>query len=351
MTEAPQSTPSAAGYRMPAEWEPHARTWIAWPCRARTFGGDEALAAARETTVRVARTLVDHEPVTCLCNPDDVAEASLRLGQGVEVLPMPLDDSWLRDTGPSFVVGPAGEVAGIDWRFNGWGGLNNDFAQDAEIARQILERRKLHRFAAPIVLEGGSIHVDGEGTLITTEECLLDPARNGGLSKAEMEAALKAHTGASVVIWLGLGYDEDETRGHIDEVAAFVRPGVVVMQGAEDPDDPNQERFRDNLARLSAARDARGRDIEVIELPSAARRERNGRRLTLSYANFYIANGVVLVPQFEDAADREAVRLFRNLFPDREVEPVDALDIVAGGGGLHCITQQQPAPPEVDSST
>ncbi|UEM19538.1 agmatine deiminase [Skermanella mucosa] len=335
------STPAADGFRMPAEWERHSRCWMAWPCRPETFAGgiDAACAAYAE----VAQSIAQFEPVAMVCNQADVAEVSLACGPGIEVLPMPISDSWIRDTGPSFVVNGAGQVAGVDWGFNAWGNNYPDHQVDAELAGHMLEHLGLPRYQAPLILEGGSFHVDGEGTLITTEECLLNPNRNPNLGKAEIEQHLKDYLGVRQVIWLGRGYEQDETDGHIDEIACFARPGVVLALTTDDTGDPNFRIFQDNLDRLKAARDAHGRELEVVPLRQPHRRDHNGVRLTLSYTNFYIANGGIVMPAYEDAADDEAFRTLRKVFPDREVLQVLALDIVKGGGGIHCITQQQPA--------
>jgi agmatine deiminase len=186
--------------------------------------------------------------------------------------------------------------------------------------------------------------VDGQGTLLTTEQCLLNPNRNPGLDRREIEEQLRCHLGVSTVIWLGEGYEQDETDGHVDEIACFVKPGTVLALTTDDPDDPNFRPFQDNLDRLRAARDAQGRELEIVPIRQPARREQKGVRLTLSYTNLYIANGGIVMPAFEDPADDEAYRTVRRLFPDREVVQIPALDIVRGGGGIHCITQQQPAP-------
>lgn len=336
------TTPAAQGFFMPGEWAPHSGCWMAWPCRRETWP-EGAFEAACDAYAEVARAISRFEPVTMVCDPSDVAESSLACGPGIRILPFPLSDSWIRDTGPSFVVDGKGGLAGIHWDFNAWGSNYADYGPDREVGRLVLEHLGLPRFQAPLVMEGGSFHVDGEGTLITTEQCLLNPNRNPGLGRDEIERQLKDHLGVSTVIWLGQGYQDDETDGHIDEIALFVRPGVVMAITTDDPGDANFKAFQDNLDRLKRARDARGRSLEVIEVRQPQRRDQNGIRLTLSYTNLYIANGGVVMPAFEDPADDEAFRVVRKAFPDREVVQVPALDIVRGGGGIHCITQQQPA--------
>ena len=329
------------GYALPPEWAPHARTWMAWPARPATWHG--SIEAARAVHVEVAKALAAFEPVTMVCSPSEMAEASLMCGAGIDLVPVPLSDGWMRDIGPTFVTDGAGGIAGIDWIFNGWGGLHDEFAADAEVAAEMLKIRGCQRRAAPIVLEGGAFSGDGAGTLLVTEECLLDPRRNPGKSKADLEAVLAYYLGVKTVIWLGRGYEGDETGGHVDEVACFVKPGTVMLQMTSDPGDPNYLTQHENLARLRSARDASGQVLEVVEIPQPARREQNGRRLTLSYINFVFANGGLILPSFGDAADDPAFRIFSGLFPDRKIVQLLADDLVIGGGGLHCITQQEPA--------
>jgi agmatine deiminase len=336
------ATPAEDGFIMPAEWHPHDRCWMAWPCREALWG--ERLDAAREASAEVARAIATFEPVTMIANPEYLAEVSLRCGASVACLPMAHDDCWMRDNGPTFVVDGNGGVAGIDWRFNAWGEKYRPYDRDAAVAQAVLEHLELPRYAPPLVLEGGAIHVDGEGTLLTTEQCLLNPNRNPDLSKAEIEALLGAHLGVRQVIWLGQGLEDDETDGHVDNLACFVRPGVVLVLSTEDPEDGNYAALADNLARLRAAKDAKGRALEVVEVPQPERGGGDdGLRLGKSYVNFYIANGGVVLPSFEDAKDGTAYEILAKCFPERELRQVPALDIVHGGGGIHCITQQQPS--------
>jgi agmatine deiminase len=299
---------------------------------------------ARAVHVELAKALATFEPVTMVCSPSEMVEASLMCGPGIDLVPIPLSDGWMRDIGPTFVKNGAGEIAGVDWIFNGWGGLHNDFAADAEVAAEVLKVRGCPRLAAPIVLEGGAFSGDGAGTLLVTEECLLDPRRNPGKSKADLEAVLAYYLGVKTVIWLGRGYEGDETGGHVDEIACFAKPGTAMLQMTSDPEDPNYLTQHDNLARLKSARDADGRTLDVVEIPQPARREKDGTRLTLSYINFVFANGGVIMPSFGDACDDPAFRIFSGLFPDRKIIQLLADDLVVGGGGMHCITQQEPSP-------
>ncbi|TWB16695.1 agmatine deiminase [Nitrospirillum amazonense] len=342
MTYTPGS-PAAAGFVMPGEWHPHDRCWMAWPNRAETF--PNGLDAARQAYAAVAKAIAQFEPVTIAAPPGEVADASILCsGAPVSVIPVPLSDSWIRDNGPSFVIDGKGGIGGVDWDFNAWGRNYDDFEADTHVAAEILKGQDIPRFKAPLVMEGGSFHVDGEGTLITTEECLLNPNRNPGLTRGEIEGHLRDFLGVRQIIWLGRGYEQDETDGHIDEIACFIRPGLVLAMTTDDPDDPNFDTFQDNIERLSMATDAQGRELDIVTLRTPARQEQAGVRLTLSYTNFYLANGGVVLPAFEDPMDAEAAKLFSRLYPDRQIVQVPALDIVRGGGGIHCITQQQPRP-------
>ena len=329
---------------MPAEWEPHSRCWMAWPCRDEVWG--EQMDAARTAYADVARAIADFEPVTMVCNPSDVAEASLTLGNGtpIDVVSMEIDDSWLRDSGPTFLLDRNGHLAGAHWRFNAWGQKFQPYSRDAVVAKRILKHVGARRFRAPFVLEGGAIHVDGEGTVLTTEQCLLNPNRNPDVTKAEVEQNLRDWLGISTVIWLPEGIEDDETDGHVDEIACFVRPGVVLALSTDDKSDGNFDVLQTNLDILRSAKDAKGRPLQVIEVPQPARQEHKGKRLSLSYVNFYIANGGVVMPAFDVAEDERAFRIIRDAFPNRRVVQVHARDIFVGGGGIHCITQQQPAP-------
>ena len=327
---------------MPPEWAPHARCWMQWPCREPLFG--EHLRAAREAYAEVAQTIAEFEPVTMIASPEHVVEASLKCGPGVSTFSLPLDDSWCRDSGPTFVVNARGEVAGVAWKWNAWGDKYPDHQRDAQVSRAVLEHLGMRRYAAPLVLEGGAIHVDGEGTLLTTESCLLNPNRNPDLGRAEVEELLRQYLGVRTILWLNGGVEDDDTDGHVDNVACFVRPGLVLALNSSDPADGNYAVLTENIERLRASTDAAGRSLEVVPIEQPRRREMaDGRRLALSYVNFYIANGGIVMPAFEDPQDRHAYDIVQRAFPDRRVMQVPATEIVFGGGGIHCITQQQPA--------
>ena len=334
------NTPAANGYFMPAEWQPHDRCWMAWPCREEIWR--DRIAEAREAYAEVARAVAEFEPVTMIANPGDVATASLACGRGVEVLPMEIDDSWTRDTGPTYVVDGKGGIAGCDWHFNAWGHEYEFFNNDARLAEALLAHQEIARLGAPFVLEGGAIHTDGEGALLTTESVLLNPNRNPGMDREESERALCDWLGVSRIIWLPDGLHEDETDGHVDNIACFARPGVVIAAACPDRSDPNYDILEANLEVLRSATDARGRTLEVLTLDQPTRMEEDGVRLASSYVNFYIANGGVVMPGFDDKRDIAAYKTVAQAFPGRKVVQVPATDIIRGGGCIHCITQQQP---------
>ncbi len=337
------TTPMDLGYRMPAEWTPHQCCFIGWPCRDLLWGSALGLARARAAYAQVARAIARFEPVRMLARPEHVSQASEACGDDVTVVSVNLDDSWLRDTGPTFVRNIQGQLAGVHWRFNGWGGKYQPHNHDAALGAGLLSSLGVTCFPAPLIAEGGALHVDGEGTLLVTEQCLLNPNRNPGLTRPEIEQILCQFTGASKIIWLGQGLDGDETDGHIDNVVCFAGPGKLLIQGCDDPADPNYAILRDNMKRLTNATDARGKHFNIVTLPSPTpRKDATGNSLILSYVNFYLANGAVIMPGFDDPADAPAATLIAAAFPDRKVVQIPALDIVAGGGGIHCITQQMP---------
>ncbi len=328
-------------FRMPAEWEPHERCWMAWPCRPESW--QNGLAEARIAFAAVVRAIARHEPVTLMVRAEDLDDARGLTGGAPEIVTAELDDSWTRDIGPTFVVDGAGGLAGVDWGFNGWGLAYEGFARDARLARQILHLAGANRIVGPQILEGGSIHVDGEGTLVTTEQCLLDPQRNPHLSKADIEANLRDCLGVETVIWLPRGLTNDETLGHVDNICCFAAPGHVLLPATSDADDPDYPILAEARAVLDDASDARGRRLRVTQLPvPPRRRDRKGRVMARSYVNFYLANGAVIMPGFDPATDAEAARCLASAFPGREVVIVPGDGIADGGGNIHCITQQQP---------
>jgi agmatine deiminase len=336
------STPRDDGFAMAPDWAPHSRCWMAWPCREAPWGG--GLEAARRAYADVAQAIVRFEPVTMIARPELVAMASLYCGPGITILPLEHDDSWVRDTGPSFLVAAAGGLAGVHWQFNGWGEAYPDHQQDRQMAPRILDHVGARRYGASLVLEGGAVQVDGEGTCLAAIGAVLDQKRNPGLGREEAEAMLMAELGCEAVIWLPAGLVDDETGGQVENVACFARPGAVLALTTDDKADADFTGLAENLDVLRAARDARGRSLEVVTVPQPkARARRDGRRLTLSHLSCYLANGAVLVPRFDDGSDAAAYKILAAAWPGREVVPVDAMEIVEGGGGLHGIALGQPA--------
>ncbi|GAA0705114.1 MULTISPECIES: agmatine deiminase family protein [Streptomyces] len=343
------NTPAADGFRMPAEWTPHERTWMAWPGPNPTFADPEALAAARTAWAEVARAVRRFEPVTVVCGPGQSAQARELLGPGVDTVERELDDAWMRDIGPTFLTGPAGRLAAVDWTFNGWGAQEwARWEHDAKIAAQVADLAGARTYRTDLVNEGGGIHVDGEGTVLLTETVQLGPERNPGRTREETEAEIHAHLGTRKAIWLPRGLTADYppygfgTLGHVDIVAAFARPGLVVAHHQPDPAHPDHEVTEEVIGILRSATDARGRPLEVVPVPAPTRLEADGHWADHSYINHYLCNGGVVLCAFDDPRDEEAAALFRRLFPTRTVTQVDARPIFTAGGGIHCITQQQP---------
>jgi len=339
------STPREDGFSMPPEFAPHRGTLMAWPTRAALWAGH--LEEAKDNYAAVARAIAAFEPVTMVCVPGATREVRDRCGAGVEPLEFPIDDSWLRDSGPIFVTDAAGAVAIVHFGFNSWGEKYLPYDADADLPRRLAEHWGVRRYVAPFVLEGGSFFVDGEGTLITTEPCLMNPNRNPGLSRAEIEEGLRVYLGVDAVVWLPAGMAEDrDTDGHIDGVAQVVRPGVALLLRPSDPDDPDAPGGVANAERLASARDAMGRRFEVMDVPVTAAVPVAGYgAVAIPYLNAYLVNGGVIVPTGGVAQDDDALAIYRAAFPDREVVAVPGAILSFGGGGPHCITQQMPDGP------
>jgi agmatine deiminase len=354
-----KSTPAEDGFRMPGEFEPHSGCWMAWPERPDNWrlGAKPAQAAY----AAVAAAIAASEPVTMAVSDAQFENARAVLPAEVRVVEVSADDAWVRDHGPTFVVDGKGGRRGVDWHFNAWGGIYSPWDRDERVAAKVLEVEVADRYQAPIVLEGGSIHVDGEGTVLSTEECLLNPNRNPELSKEQIERTLLDYLGAEKVVWLGAGVFEDETDGHVDNLACFARPGTVLLTWTDDEDDPQHAISRDARERLEANTDARGRSLEVVTLPSpgplqltaeeaagidareGTQARLAGERLAGSYVNFYLGNSRIVMPLLDPRHDEEAAAILRRVFPEREVVGVPAREILLGGGNIHCITQQVPA--------
>jgi len=356
------STPRQDGYWMPGEFEPHAGTWMLWPQRPDNWrlGGKPA----QRAFAAVARAIAQFEPVTMGVNLDQFANARQMLPPQVRVVEIANNDAWMRDCGPTFVINGKGGVRGVDWDFNAWGGLFNGlyfpWDYDQAVAQKVLEIERLDRYKAPLVLEGGSIHVDGQGTCLTTAECLLSPGRNPQLSQDEIEHYLIEYLNVEKVLWIPRGVFNDETSGHVDNLACFIRPGVVALTWTDDRTDPQHERSAEAYDFLRSTSDARGRKLEVhkihqpdpvliqpeeaegVDAVAGTLPRQAGDRMAASYINFYFCNQAAIVPTFGDPHDGQALEALQRLMPERRVIGLPAREILLGGGNIHCITQQQP---------
>ncbi|MFC5450816.1 agmatine deiminase family protein [Paenibacillus aestuarii] len=333
-------------YTMPAEWTNHERTFISWPVQA-SMVYPEDYAVVTKGYADLVKAIAEFEPVTVIVNPSDAEQVKALFDEtNVEFLTIPHNDAWFRDNGPTFVLNEQQEIAGVNWKFNAWGGKYAPWNLDDEVAPQIMETYGVKRFDAPIVMEGGSIHTDGEGTLLTTEECLLNTNRNPELSCEEIEAHVKNFVNVDKIIWLNKGLDGDETDGHVDNIACFAAPGKVILQMCYDPADENYAITQENLQILRNATDAKGRKLEIIEIEQPPKTFFGDQRLTLSYLNFYFVNGGIILPVFGGTAeetDRRAEEVLSQVFPDRRIRKINGMSIIKEGGNVHCTTQQMPA--------
>lgn len=356
------TTPRQDGFHMPGEFEPHAGTWMLWPQRPDNWrlGGKPA----QKAFVNIAHAIARFESVTMCVYPDQYANARQLLHPQVRVVEMVNNDAWMRDCGPTFVTDGKGVIRGVDWEFNAWGGLFNGlyfpWDLDQSVAQKVLEIERFNRYKAPLVLEGGSIHVDGASTCLTTKECLLSPGRNPRLSKIEIENLLVQYLNVEKVLWIPRGVFCDETSGHVDNLACFIRPGVVALTWTNDRNDPQYERSLEAYDFLMSVTDARGQRLEVhkihqpdpvliqpeqaqgVDFVEGTLPRQAGDRMAASYINFYYCNQAAIVPVFDDPHDGLALEILQRLLPDRQVIGVPALEILLGGGNIHCITQQQP---------
>ncbi|MBM3789923.1 MAG: agmatine deiminase family protein [Acidobacteria bacterium] len=344
-------TPRKLGYRAPAEWEPHAATWVSWPHKEESWPGRfdaipavfsrivARLSRAEAVNINVNDAEMERQARDCL----QAAEAAL---ERVRTWIIPTNDAWCRDHGPTFLVRDSLEgrdLATVDWRFNAWGEKYPPYDLDDRVPSRIAEALGIPGFRPEIVMEGGSFDVNGAGSVLTTESCLLNPNRNPHLTRRQIEDYLREYLAVDQFLWLGDGIAGDDTDGHVDDLARFVDPRTIVTAVEDDAADDNYRALRDNLRRLEAMRDLDGNPYRIVTLPMPPALYYEGQRVPCSYANFYIANGTVLVPIFECAADAEALATLRGLFPDRSVVGIDCRDLVWGLGALHCVTQQQPA--------
>jgi agmatine deiminase len=358
------STPAKDGFRMPAEFERHSGCWMLWPERPDNWrlGAKPAQAAF----AAVATAIAAGEPVSVGVSAAQFENARARLPRNIRVVELTSNDAWMRDCGPTFVIDGRGRRRGVDWTFNAWGGLQGGlyfpWDRDDEVAQKVLELESADRYRTSVVMEGGAIHVDGQGTCLTTEECLLNPNRNPHLSRDDIEEQLRRYLAVSTVIWLGKGVYRDETGGHIDELACFTSPGHVALTWTDDRSDPQFEISQDAYQRLRHAKDARGRRLEIhkihqpgplfmtaeeaagIDARPGSHPRRAGDRLAASYINFYIANKCLVMPLYDKRSDAAALRMLKRLFPTRGVLGVPTREILLGGGNIHCITQQVPRP-------
>lgn len=345
-----QGVPANLSYFMPAEWQRHEATWLSWPHNTETW--PTQLAKVEETFVLMAEALSEGEKVNILVGEGEEESARRKLSQSradmtrIVFYKIPTADAWIRDYGPLFLVSKGrGAKATVftRWVFNAWGNKYESLKRDGTVPEILKPLLGAKVFEAGMVLEGGSVDVNGEGDVLTTEQCLLNPNRNPGLSRGQIEQGLRDYLSAGRVIWLGQGIAGDDTDGHIDDIARFVAPDTVVCSVEENPADENYSVLQDNLKRLKKARDGKGRPLNVIELPMPGRVEREGMRLPASYANFYIGNSAVLVPIYDHAHDAQALKILGECFPGRRITGIPCEDLVYGLGAVHCVTQQQPA--------
>lgn len=358
------TTPKQDGFRMPGEFEPHEGCWIIWPERPDNW----RLGAkpAQKVFVEVATAISEFEPVTVCVSNAQYDNARTLLPDEIRVVEMSTDDSWIRDCGATFVTNGK-EVRGVDWSFNSWGGLVDGlyfpWDKDDHVARKMCDMERVGRYRLDdFILEGGSIHVDGEGTLIVTEECLLSDGRNSDMTKEEIEGVLKEYLNLEKIIWIPYGIYNDETNGHVDNITHYIAPGEVILAWTEDKDDPQYEICQKAYEVLSTEKDAKGRTLKIhklmlpknilitqeesegVDVVAGTLPRQEGDRLAASYANFYIANGGIVFPMFYDDNDENARKTLESCFPGRKVVGIYAREILLGGGNIHCITQQQPRP-------
>jgi agmatine deiminase len=347
-TTTPEASPAAQGFHMPAEWAPHRATWLSWPHNRDTWSDE--LEHVEHTMAKVVRLLSNYEAVYINVN-DAAHEQHVRrvldaagVFGTVRFFHIPTDDAWIRDHGAIFVLHSQRRLlAATVWGFNSWGG-KYPWARDAQVAPRMAQLLGVPAFEGGMILEGGSIETNGAGLLLTTEQCLLHPNRNPQLSKEAIEERLKAFLGIKQVLWLGQGLAGDDTDGHVDDLARFVAEDTVVIAVETDPGDPNYEVLQENLDRLQAARLPDGRPLQLITLPMPEPVEIADMRVPATYANFYIANHLVLMPAYGCRQDAEALEILTRCFPERTVVPIDCRAIIRGLGALHCLTQQVPAP-------
>lgn len=361
MSSIPES-PQREGFAMPAEWAAQQAVWMIWPYRQDNWRSNGR--PAQQAFSAVAAAISSTTPVIMAVPAAEMEKARDLMPSQITLVDMESDDAWMRDTGPTIVTNAKGERLAIDWTFNAWGGLNgglySSWDRDQLVARQVANYHQIPYLSTSLVLEGGSIHVDGEGTLLTTAECLLNPNRNPDLSKSEIEAKLQEYLGIKKIIWLEEGVFNDETDGHIDNMCCFVRPGEVALHWTDDQNDPQYARSVAALKVLESTKDAQGRSLKVWKMPSpptlfasaeetidvlpgTAIERHEGNRLAASYVNYLISNQHIIFPLLDPQTDKQAEAVFAQMYPDFKVTGVPAREILLGGGNIHCITQQIPA--------
>ena len=335
-------------FSMPSEWSKHECCWMAWPPEQRRdiYPNHDAM---RRQYASVASAVAEFEPVMLLATTETIDDARRYCSSRVEVIEQILDDAWLRDIGPTFVLNETQQLSGVGWQFNCWGDPESAHQLDAAIAGVINELAGANNVPASIFLEGGAIHSNGDGLLLTTENVVLNHNRNPGLTRLEAEELFRDYLGAEKVVWLDHALEYDDTDGHVDNLACFSAQDVVLALSESDPEDPNYARLQRNIATLSNTTTATGDNLNIVEIRQPARQEYRGERLPLSYINFYIANGGVILPEFDDPMDQAAFEAVAYAFPDREIVQIPAIEITKGGGCIHCITQQQPESASSDS--
>jgi agmatine deiminase len=340
-------TPASLGYRMPAEWEPHSATWLTWPHNSETWP-DQDMQQVETEFMGIIRPLAKNESVHILVNDEEkenVVESTLNSNnvemKNIFLHDIPTNDSWIRDYGPNFIIQNDGKVAANDWDFDSWG-RKYKWELDDLAGKVISEESGLYQFKPEIVLEGGAIEVNGAGTCVTTESCILNPNRNNGISREAMETALKDYLGVSKIIWLHGEMEGDDTDGHIDNLARFVNSTTIVCAVEEDEEDPNYASLKKNFDRLRSTTDQDDKLLKIVALPMPGYIGSPSERLPASYANFYIANKSVLVPVYDHPNDKRALAILEPLFPEREIIPIPSTTIIWGLGGVHCLTKQQP---------
>jgi len=337
-----EAKPANLGFSMPAEWAPHSGCWMGWPQRESIWHGH--IDAARADYAQVAQAIARFEPLTMLADPAHAEDASAQCGPAVRVVAAPLDDSWLRDSGPTFILDAAGARAAAVFTFNAWGAKCRPLDKDAAIGGRVAALASARAFRSDLVVEGGGFLSDGEGTLITAESCVLNPNRNPGWTKEAADAELRAMLGVQKIIWLPGDLTDRATDGHVDGYVAFIRPAAVLVETVVDPADPRFPIMAENRRVLESETDAQGRRLELLPIAEAPRTAvPDGEEIYCrSYVNFYLANGAVIAPAYGIAEDAQVVETLRRAYPDRRVVCLELRDLFRGGGGIHCITQQEP---------